>query len=63
MKSFNFVPLVFDFATTVFLAEKNTRCLFLKNVPFDATREEILKIFPEAVEIRFPGRTKSPKKG
>lgn len=49
--------------TIVFLAEKNTRCLFLKNVPFNATQEEILKVFPEAVNVSFPGRTKIPCKG
>ncbi|XP_075876918.1 nucleolin-like isoform X2 [Nelusetta ayraudi] len=44
-------------------AEKNTRCLFLKNVPFNATKDEIQKVFPEAVDVRFPGRTKGPNKG
>lgn len=61
--SFNFVVLLSDFMTIVFLAEKNTRCLFLKNVPVNATKDEILKVFPEAVNVSFPGRTKVPCKG
>lgn len=44
-------------------AEKNSRCLFLKNVPFNATKDEIQKFFLEAVDVRFPGRTKGPNKG
>lgn len=52
-----------NFMTIVFLAEKNTRSLFLKNVPFKATKDDILKVFPEAVNISFPGRTKVPCKG
>lgn len=42
---------------------KDERCLFLKNVPYEATKEDIQKIFPEAVGVRFPGGTESPKKG
>lgn len=49
----------FDF----YLAAKNARCLFLKNVPFKATKEEILKVFPNAVNVRFPGGTQGPKNG
>lgn len=59
----NFVPPVSDFMASGVLAEKNTRCLFLRNVPYAATKDEIQKVFPEAVDIRFPGRTKAPRRG
>nr|XP_020442419.1 nucleolin-like isoform X1 [Monopterus albus] len=42
---------------------KDARCLFLKNVPYSATKKDLLKIFHKAVAIRFPGGTKEPKKG
>lgn len=45
-----------------FTAIKNRKCLRLKNVPYDTTRERLLKIF-DAVDVRFPGGTESPKKG
>ncbi|XP_026168473.1 nucleolin-like isoform X2 [Mastacembelus armatus] len=43
--------------------KKNARCLFLKNVPYDATKQDILKIFHKAIAVRFPGGTKTPIKG
>ncbi|XP_071349004.1 nucleolin-like isoform X2 [Trachinotus anak] len=42
---------------------KNARCLFLKNVPYNATKKDILKVFHKAVSIRFPGGTKGPSQG
>lgn len=42
---------------------KDDRCLFLKNVPYSATKKEILKIFHKAVAVRFPGGTEGPNKG
>lgn len=47
----------------VILAKRDARCLFLKNVPFNATKEDILKIFRKAVDVRFPGGTDGPTKG
>ncbi|XP_070701369.1 nucleolin-like [Pempheris klunzingeri] len=44
-------------------AAKNVRCLFLKNVPYDATKTDILKVFPSGVAVRFPGGAESPNKG
>ncbi|KAA8587753.1 hypothetical protein FQN60_016615 [Etheostoma spectabile] len=42
---------------------KDSRCLFLKNVPYTATKEDILKAFRKAIAVRFPGGTEGPKKG
>uniref|UniRef100_UPI0037E8FA9D nucleolin-like n=1 Tax=Semicossyphus pulcher TaxID=241346 RepID=UPI0037E8FA9D len=42
---------------------RDARCLFLKNVPYNATKEDIMKIFHKAVTVRFPGGAESPKKG
>ncbi|TNN69866.1 nucleolin [Liparis tanakae] len=42
---------------------KDDKCLFLKNVPYNATKEDILKIFGQAVEVRFPGGTEGPTTG
>ncbi|XP_078120262.1 nucleolin-like [Sander vitreus] len=42
---------------------KDGRCLFLKNVPYNATKEDILKTFGKAVAVRFPGGTEGPTTG
>ncbi|XP_041848735.1 nucleolin-like isoform X2 [Melanotaenia boesemani] len=42
---------------------RDGRCLFLKNLPYDATKADILKIFHKAIAVRFPGGTKGPSKG
>ncbi|XP_008431553.1 nucleolin-like isoform X2 [Poecilia reticulata] len=42
---------------------KDKRCLFLKNVPYDATEEDIRKVFHKAISVRFPGGAKSPTQG
>ncbi|XP_054889389.1 nucleolin-like [Poeciliopsis prolifica] len=42
---------------------RDKRCLFLKNVPYDATEEDIRKVFRKAVSLRFPGGAKSPTHG
>ncbi|XP_015224448.1 PREDICTED: nucleolin-like [Cyprinodon variegatus] len=42
---------------------KDHRCLFLKNVPYNATEEDIRKVFRRAVAIRFPGGAKGPSQG
>lgn len=47
---------------SLLIAIKNSKCLYLKNVPFDTTKEDLLKIF-KAVDVRFPGGTDGPKKG
>ncbi|XP_024864998.1 nucleolin-like isoform X2 [Kryptolebias marmoratus] len=39
------------------------RCLFLKNVPYNATKEDIQKMFHKAIAVRFPGGAKNPNKG
>ncbi|XP_070775211.1 nucleolin-like [Enoplosus armatus] len=42
---------------------KDGRCLFLKNVPYNTTKKDILKVFRKAVAVRFPGGTEGPNKG
>ncbi|XP_027875431.1 nucleolin-like isoform X2 [Xiphophorus couchianus] len=42
---------------------KDKRCLFLKNVPYDATEEDIRKVFHKAISVRFAGGAKSPTHG
>lgn len=60
----NFVPLVLTCGLVFsFLAKRDAKCLFLKNVPFSATKEDILKMFRKAVDVRFPGGTEGPTKG
>ncbi|XP_051238407.1 nucleolin isoform X3 [Dicentrarchus labrax] len=44
-------------------AAKDAKCLFLKNVPYNATKQDILKIFRKAVGVRFPGGSVGPDKG
>ncbi|XP_056148795.1 nucleolin-like [Lampris incognitus] len=43
--------------------DKDARCLFLKNVPYTATKTDILKLFPKATTVRFPGGDKGPTTG
>lgn len=45
-----------------FTAIKDSRCLYLKNVPYSTTKEDLMRIF-KAVDVRFPGGTKGPTKG
>ncbi|XP_031663000.1 nucleolin isoform X2 [Oncorhynchus kisutch] len=42
---------------------KDARTLFVKNIPFAATKEDLRKVFDTAVEIRFPGGIGTPSKG
>ncbi|KAM4552403.1 nucleolin-like isoform 2-T2 [Odontesthes bonariensis] len=42
---------------------KDARCLFLKNLPYDATKEDIFKIFRKAIAVRFPGGAEGPSQG
>ncbi|XP_034411042.1 nucleolin-like isoform X2 [Cyclopterus lumpus] len=42
---------------------KDDKCLFLKNVPYNATKEDIMKTFCQAVDVRFPGGTEGPTTG
>uniref|UniRef100_I3JWX1 RRM domain-containing protein n=1 Tax=Oreochromis niloticus TaxID=8128 RepID=I3JWX1_ORENI len=44
-------------------ATRDARCLFVKNLPYNATKEDILKIFHKAIAIRFPGGTEGPTQG
>lgn len=44
-------------------AARDARCLFVKNLPYNATKEDILKIFHKAIAIRFPGGTEGPTQG
>lgn len=42
---------------------KDERSLFVKNIPYSATREDLLKVFSKATRVRFLGGTDSPSKG
>uniref|UniRef100_A0A1A8NDY8 Nucleolin n=2 Tax=Nothobranchius rachovii TaxID=451742 RepID=A0A1A8NDY8_9TELE len=42
---------------------KDGRCLFLKNLPYNTTKQDILKVFRKAIAVRFPGGTSSPSRG
>ncbi|XP_010782013.1 nucleolin-like isoform X2 [Notothenia coriiceps] len=42
---------------------KNSRCLFLKNIPYEATTKDILKVFKLGTCVRFPGGAETPKTG
>lgn len=44
-------------------AKKDAKTLFLKNVPYKATKEDILKVFRSGIAVRFPGGSEGPKKG
>lgn len=44
-------------------ADKDGKTIFLKNVPYNATKEDILKAFRSGVAVRFPGGSEGPKKG
>lgn len=53
---------VVSHALFLFIAIKDSKCLYLKNVPYTTTKEDLLRIF-KAVDVRFPGGTEGPKKG
>lgn len=42
---------------------RNERCIHVENIPPSATREDVLKVFPKAIAVRFLGGTDSPNKG
>ncbi|XP_055084283.1 nucleolin-like isoform X2 [Periophthalmus magnuspinnatus] len=42
---------------------KNERTIFVENIPFCATKEDVLKVFPKATALRFLGGTDDPSKG
>ncbi|KAM8727789.1 nucleolin-like isoform 2-T2 [Acanthopagrus schlegelii] len=44
-------------------ASSDAKCLFLKNLPYTATKEDIMKIFRKAVSVRFPDDAEGPSKG
>ncbi|CAJ1071910.1 nucleolin-like [Xyrichtys novacula] len=44
-------------------AAKDARSLFLKNIPYDATKEDIMKVFSEAIKVWFPDGAQRPGKG
>ncbi|XP_036938821.1 nucleolin-like isoform X2 [Acanthopagrus latus] len=44
-------------------ASRDAKCLFLKNLPYTATKEDIMKIFRKAVSVRFPDDAEGPSKG
>ncbi|KAG8014016.1 nucleolin [Nibea albiflora] len=44
-------------------AARDARSLFLKNVPFNATKKDIMKIFRKAANVRFPGGSETANKG
>lgn len=60
----SFLELIdFHVVTAFFLTAKDARTLFVKNIPFAATKEDLRKVFDTAVEIRFPGGIGTPSKG
>ncbi|XP_071231915.1 nucleolin-like isoform X1 [Salvelinus alpinus] len=56
-------PTVHDKKGTSLILTKDARTLFVKNIPFAATKEDLKKVFDTAVEIRFPGGIGAPSKG
>ncbi|KAL7387567.1 hypothetical protein ABVT39_025507 [Epinephelus coioides] len=42
---------------------KDGKCLFVKNIPYLATKDDILNIFRKAINVRFLGGTERPEKG
>lgn len=42
---------------------KNERCIHVENIPPSATREDVLKVFPKAIAVRFLGGADNPSKG
>ncbi|KAM8851054.1 nucleolin-like isoform 1-T2 [Spinachia spinachia] len=42
---------------------KDEKCLFLKNVPYNTTKDDLLKVFSLAVDVRFPGGADGPTQG
>ncbi|XP_027140874.1 nucleolin isoform X3 [Larimichthys crocea] len=44
-------------------AVRDARCLFLKNVPLNATKQDIMKIFRKAADVRFPGGSETANRG
>lgn len=42
---------------------RDARTLFVKNIPYSATQEDLQKVFDEAIVIRFLGDTDGPSKG
>ncbi|XP_060940971.1 nucleolin-like isoform X2 [Limanda limanda] len=44
-------------------AARDARCVFVKNLPFTATKADIQKIFQKAINVRFPDGAEGPSKG
>lgn len=42
---------------------RDARAVFVKNIPYSATKEDIFKVFPKATAVRFLGGTETPSKG
>ncbi|XP_049888733.1 nucleolin-like isoform X3 [Epinephelus moara] len=42
---------------------KDGKCLFVKNIPYLATKDDILNIFRKAINVRFLGGSERPEKG
>lgn len=40
--------------TLTFLSERDARTLFVKNLPFSATVDDLKEVFEDAVEVRLP---------
>lgn len=57
----NFVPVLAD--TDTWPTEKDARTLFVKNLPFSATADDLKEIFKDAVEIRVPPGQNTSNKG
>ena len=52
-----------ELKTVPLSASRDAKCLFLKNLPYTATKEDIMKIFRKAVSVRFPDDAEGPSKG
>lgn len=46
-----------------FVIAKHACTLFVKEIPYSATKEELKIVFDEAVDIRFLGGGDGPNKG
>lgn len=48
--------LFFFFFTKIYIfsSERNARTLFVKNLPFSATVDDLKELFEDAVDVRLP---------
>lgn len=48
---------------SVCLSERDTRTLFVKNLPYSATADDLKEVFEDAVDIRVPPGQNSSNRG